>query len=131
MPFAWRCPFCGHHATIGTENYSVNEGTFVDGSKYGTQQVKWTAISCPNPKCREYAFSLTIHDYGVPKGATSSGTLKAHSLRYQWQLVPAAEMLVLPDYLPAQYSRTTGKHASSRTCRPRHPPHSRAVAFRG
>lgn len=100
MAFAWRCPFCGHHATIGEQNTTSSSATFTDGNKYGAQIVHWTAISCPNPKCREYAFSVRINNWGFPEGQ-NAGLMGARKLRYAWQLVPAAEMKVLPDYVPA------------------------------
>lgn len=61
-PFAWRCPFCGHHATIGDENHTQHSSGFLDGNKYGLQLVVWHAITCPNPACREYALSLVVRD---------------------------------------------------------------------
>ena len=97
--YSWQCPFCGHHSTIKAENRTSQCETFVDGNKYGTQWVSWTAITCPNPKCREYTFSLRIHDHGLPKGA-SHGTYSVREERHSWQLVPAAQMKVLPDYVP-------------------------------
>lgn len=97
-PFAWRCPFCGHHSTITDQNNTANSQTFADNNKYGTQWVQWQSITCPNPKCREYAFSVRIHDYAAP--TAGSPNWKVGAQRHRWQLVPAAEMKVLPDYLP-------------------------------
>ena len=98
MPFAWRCPFCGHNATIGDQNTTVNFHSFSDGNKYGTQAVLWQAITCPNPDCREYALDLSVYDYKTPTGALQG--IKGN-LNYSWQLVPGAYMKVLPDYVPA------------------------------
>lgn len=54
----------------------------------------WQAITCPNPDCREYALKLSVHDYAVPPGKTGKAN-------HSWQLVPGADMKVLPDYVPA------------------------------
>ena len=97
-PIAWHCPFCSHHSTIKNENITVSAGTFTDGNKYGTQWVHWKAISCPNPECREYTFAVRIHDYGTPDGG---GKYQPRRRRHFWQLVPAAQMKILPDYVPA------------------------------
>lgn len=98
--FPWHCPFCQHHATIKDENTTESSTNFGDGNKYGTQLVTWRAISCPNPKCREYTFSVQIHDYGLAE-RERTGQYRALRRRHTWQLVPAAEMKILPDYVPA------------------------------
>lgn len=99
-PIAWHCPFCGHHASLQDQNVSNSSATFTNGNKYGTQWVHWQAISCPNPSCKEYTFDVKIHDYGLPEGA-SGGKYAPRDLRHSWQLVPAAQMKILPDYVPA------------------------------
>ena len=98
MSFAWRCPFCGHNATIGDANFTKNLTAFTDGNKYGTQAVYWRAITCPNPGCREYALELSVYDYAPPPGNPFN---KIGKVNYTWQLVPGANMKVLPDYVPA------------------------------
>ena len=98
MAFAWRCPFCGHHATIGSDNHTNNTSTFTDGNKYGAQAVHWQAVTCPNPDCREYSLKLSVHEYG-PQSA--GGQYQTGKARHFWQLIPAAEMKVFPDYVPA------------------------------
>lgn len=98
MSFPWHCPFCGHDVTIGDENHTAKQDTFDNNNKLGTQAVTWFAITCPNPKCREYSFSVTIHDWGPP--SKSGGVYDTRTLRQSWQLVPAANMKILPDYLP-------------------------------
>ena len=94
--FAWRCPFCGHHSTIGDNNYSKRSDDFDDNNKYGKRLVSWAAISCHNPQCREYTFSLSIH--AQPR--IVDGTYKPGDVQYMWELVPPAQMKVLPDYVP-------------------------------
>ena len=89
MSFSWLCPFCGHHSTIGNDNTTSSTGHFNDGNKYGTRTVVWRAIACPNPKCRHYAFNVLIHDGSTPP-----------KVQHSWQLVPAAKMKILPDYVP-------------------------------
>jgi hypothetical protein len=98
MSFAWRCPFCSHNATIGSENNTSNLHSFSDGNKYGLQAVYWQAITCPNPDCREYALKLSVHDYAAPPGG---GQYRTGKTNYAWQLVPGADMKVLPDYVLA------------------------------
>ena len=98
MPsFAYRCPFCGHNATIGSENFTNTTSRFTDHNKYGPRAVTWTAITCPNPKCGEYTFRLWIREAVFDKLGNYAGL---GAVQHDWQLVPAADMKVLPDYLP-------------------------------
>ena len=94
-PITWHCPFCNHRSTIKDENTTDDAHTFADGNKYGTQWVYWKAISCPNPECLEYTFTVQINDLLV--GASGRRQRQRHS----WQLVPASQMKILPDYVPA------------------------------
>jgi hypothetical protein len=98
-PFAWQCPFCGHHATITDKNLTSSSGTFDNGNKYRMQWVEWQAISCPNPQCREYTFAVQICNYG---GVQQGGAIHyvPKDQRHSWQLIPAAQMKILPGYVP-------------------------------
>ena len=50
----------------------------------------------PNSECREYTFSLSICE-AIP---TSGGGYAMGAVQHVWQLVPSAQMQVLPDYVP-------------------------------
>lgn len=73
MAFPWRCPFCGHYATIGEQNSTSNSRQFGNGNKYGAQTVYWVAITCPNPSCREYTFRVEIMDCKLVEGVMKPG----------------------------------------------------------
>jgi len=97
MSFSWFCPFCNHNSTIGKDNYSSNDFEFNDNNKYGYQLIRVETITCPNPKCKEYTLTLSLHDYEV----TIPGHSEPVSLpKKTWQLIPAAETKVFPDYVP-------------------------------
>src|SRR4051812_23525041 len=92
--YDWLCPFCGRHATIGSANTTAYSSTFDDKNKYGPRFVSWRAITCPNPECREYVFHLSVHEaMHTPRTGTYGGVRQ-----YSWQLVPAADMKILPTY---------------------------------
>lgn len=95
--FRWRCPFCEHNATITDENYATSRFQFNLGSKYEHQAVRLMAISCPNPDCREYTLSASVHDH-VNSRPNRWSDLEA---KQTWQLIPAAQMRVFPEYVPA------------------------------
>lgn len=96
--FSWTCPFCDRRATITSSHYSVNALPFTNGNKYGYQYIRVETITCPNPACREYALRVSVHDYLCPQGGGSyyPGPVKA-----EWQLIPAANVKVFPDFVPA------------------------------
>jgi hypothetical protein len=96
--FPWHCPFCGHDSTVGEDNYTVKRSDFADFNKYGRRAVIWTAVTCPNPKCREYSFSLLIRG---TKNKLVAGEYELDDAQHSWQLVPAARTKILPDYVPA------------------------------
>ena len=96
-PFAWQCPFCGHHATIADANHSSNRFHFTDNNKYGTQMVICESTTCPNPDCGEYTVTLRILNAAWERRSQS---FVLGDTQHEWQLVPAAEMKVLPDYVP-------------------------------
>ena len=95
--FSWLCPFCGHHATIGRSSLTTSVNSFSDNNKYGRRFVEWSAISCPNPECREYIFRLLIRGEGRP---LPDGTVVDGDVQHVWELVPPAQMKVMPDYVP-------------------------------
>jgi len=98
MIFSWHCPFCKHDATIGEENYSVDEFHFCDDNKHGHQLIKTEVITCPNPECKEYSLKLSIYDGKL----NEFGHFQAESRpKKTWQLIPEAETKVFPKYVPA------------------------------
>jgi len=97
MTFLWCCPFCNHNATIVSDNYSSHDFEFNDNNKYGTQIIRVETITCPNPKCKEYTLALALYDCKEP----ISGHFKPVSVpKKTWQLIPAAEIKVFPEYIP-------------------------------
>lgn len=97
MTFLWYCPFCNHNATIVGENYSSHDFTFNDGNKYGPQTIRTQTVTCPNPKCKEYTLTLSLYDQKV----NSLGeVILVSPPKKTWQLIPAAETKVFPDYVP-------------------------------
>jgi hypothetical protein len=53
-------------------------------------------VACPNHNCREYAFEVKILEAkDNPAGGYAFG-----DAQHEWQLVPAAKMKILPDYVP-------------------------------
>ena len=44
--FAWRCPFCGHHSTIGDNNYlTSSDDTGVASRGDGEPTAHWSSVT--------------------------------------------------------------------------------------
>jgi hypothetical protein len=96
MAQRWRCPFCNHDAVLTDSNRSTGRHEFNHGSKYGYQAVQTHAFVCPNPECKEYALTVTLHDHRV----VSPGGYVDLDAKQTWRLRPAADVRVFPDYIP-------------------------------
>lgn len=96
MSFKWQCPFCNHHATIVNENFATNRFEFSSGNKHKWQTLKAAVVVCPNPECLEYTLRVSLHDH-VLMGTNQYRDLDA---KRAWNLIPASDARVLPDYIP-------------------------------
>lgn len=96
MSFKWQCPFCNHHATIVSENFATNRFEFSNGNKHKWQTLKAAVVVCPNPECLEYTLRVSLHDH-VLMGTNQYRDLDA---KRAWNLIPASDARVLPDYIP-------------------------------
>lgn len=95
MAYSWRCPFCNQNATISEGNESRSWHTFNCGNKFNDQVLISHAVVCPNPDCKEYSLSASLHDRALEGTA-----YKTKLSKMRWQLIPAAETKVFPDYIP-------------------------------
>lgn len=94
MAESWVCPFCSRHTTVGKDNVTSSTFTFNDGNKDGLLFVDFRAVTCPNPECREYAISSTLHN------AKHAGGWTRNELLATWQLRPQSSARPFPDYIP-------------------------------
>ena len=95
-PFPWTCPYCGRDATITEPNYRSDiQRISLEVTEYGEFGFVYTAISCPNLKCRRVAFSISLIKLKYTgRGPETAG--RFHS----WKLLPESEAKPQPDYIP-------------------------------
>ncbi len=96
MAFSWRCPFCDQNATITNQNHGCGEYHFTYNNKYDTQAIRIPVIVCPNPDCREFTLTVSLHD----RGPGDDGVWKNSRAKRVWHLIPPSESKVFPDYIP-------------------------------
>ena len=96
MGYSWHCPFCNHNATIELgKNSGSNRYEFGYENKYGYQVVRTYVVVCPNPECREYTLTVSLHDH------VQAGTeWKDKEAKKIWNLIPQAEIKIFPAYVP-------------------------------
>lgn len=95
--FSWRCPFCQHYATITEKEYSLGRHEFGGQSEYGYQAIRTIAVVCPNEQCRQYTLTATLHDHRN----TGPNQWQDLPAKQTWSLIPAADVKVFPNYVPA------------------------------
>jgi hypothetical protein len=95
----WTCPYCNRDTTLGAENFSGGMPMFDDHNKYGRLGLKWQAITCPNPSCREVTLTVWLHHTEISAGGKI--TAKGDAIDW-WQLRPASTAKVFPSYIPKQ-----------------------------
>lgn len=94
----WRCPYCTHHATLSQHaNMSSCDVPFTIESKDGIFIFHIDYIVCPNPDCLEYCINVNLYRAEEVYGG---GPLDKKQCIGEWQLRPAFESQVFPDYIP-------------------------------
>lgn len=97
-PFNWRCPFCDHNAVITDALRSVDRHEFYHRNKYGGLVLITEVIVCPNRDCQHFALEASLHQVLMTPGVAPSDKQPAMSA---WKLIPASNVKVFPDYVPA------------------------------
>jgi len=98
MP-SWRCPFCDHNATIRDSDVHYSGSWFDVQNVHGPHRASYKFIVCPNEHCKEYTFAVFLHRANRSAGPTR---LTIGPPIKQWNLIPASEAKVFPDYIPKQ-----------------------------
>jgi hypothetical protein len=93
--FPWTCPFCNRATTITKENYSSGLPIFNDGNRDGLLGIRWRAITCPNPECREYQITAFLYKAIYNPELTETG-----DPLMKWNLRPLSNAKPFPNYIP-------------------------------
>lgn len=99
MSFNWECPHCHRPTTIVDSSKVDGITTLTINNADGNKQLLTQFIVCPNPSCRKYALSVSLHDYEYVGNVLNAGW-KATKLVNSWRLVPQSGAKVFPDYIP-------------------------------
>lgn len=95
--FSWQCPYCNHHATIGSSNHSHDVHCFDRDGADGPLAITTTAVVCPNPECRRCAIKAGL---SVAKRNSNGYLVPTGDPMEVWRLKPSSHAKPLPDYVP-------------------------------
>ena len=96
MPvFRWICPFCDQAATIQDADRYTAESNFTTANVHGSFLLRGMFVVCPNPKCSEFTFAVTLNHLLYVSGGWRVGELYK-----TWRLIPESRAKVFPAYIP-------------------------------
>jgi hypothetical protein len=94
-PFNWACKYCGQPTTITSPHYfSKTDKVEISATDYQRVHLSWTAISCPNSKCKKITFALQIYSNEYNNGWEFGEHIKS------LQVLPESEAKPQPQYIP-------------------------------
>jgi hypothetical protein len=95
MPYHWTCPFCARDTTITSNDIANGAHSMTIENSVGTCRLHSHFVVCPNPKCKKYTLQLTLRKYQAV-----GNEWKSTDVIQQWDLIPASDAKVFPDYVP-------------------------------
>jgi hypothetical protein len=90
----WRCPFCGRHQTVVSENRRIDVARISPRSHFGSDAAIVTSIACANPDCLE----LTLDAY--LSADQERGWRRVGDADLSWHLRPNSLEVPQPDFIP-------------------------------
>ncbi|WP_104657622.1 DUF4145 domain-containing protein [Ralstonia insidiosa] len=96
--FPWQCPYCGHHSSIGNDNYAFFTEWINKNSVDGQLVLVTRVIVCPNPVCKQYEIGTVLRKHA---GWHHDDSLKlSGEVLQSWALRPQSSARPMPGYIP-------------------------------
>jgi hypothetical protein len=93
--YVWHCPFCNLEQTVADEGREVAFADLTLENAEGPRRLVSKFVVCPNPKCREFSLTASLHTLETSgKRAYTGKHLKT------WNLVPPSRARSFPVPLP-------------------------------
>lgn len=93
--YLWHCPFCNRDQTMTEEGRQASFADLTLENKDGPRRLVVKFVVCPNPECRQFSLSASLHSLGVVGNRSYTGKhLKT------WALVPPSRARSFPVPLP-------------------------------
>lgn len=97
MAFAWQCPYCGHHASIGGDNFARFAEWIHKNSADGQLVLQTEVTVCPNPECKQYEITTALREH---EGWNGSNLKLSGQVLQLWKLRPQSSARPMPAYIP-------------------------------
>ena len=93
--YLWHCPFCSTEQTVTNEGKHAAFADLTIENADGPRRLVVKYVVCPNPKCREFALSASLHSLEITGNRAYTGKhLKT------WSLVPPSRARSFPVTIP-------------------------------
>jgi uncharacterized protein DUF4145 len=96
----WTCPYCQHLSTLTDEDRTYSLHPLLPKAWEGELALVTKYIVCPNPKCRHYSLSVSIHWFQPQMQFRSDYDSRLGQVVKTWTLVPASNAKAFPHYVP-------------------------------
>lgn len=95
--FNWTCPHCERDVTISGGRVTDARHTLAIDNASGPRTLITTFIVCPNPKCKKFTLSASLHESEQkPPNYNLHPTKKVH----EWSLIPPSSSMHFSEYVP-------------------------------
>lgn len=95
--YLWHCPFCNGDQTVTEEARQASFSDLSIENADGPRRLVVKFVVCPNPRCRRFSLSVSLHSLEVAGNRSYTGKhLKT------WALVPPSRARSFPVALPLQ-----------------------------
>ncbi len=93
--YLWHCPFCNSDETVTEEQRHAAFADLTIDNADGQRRLVAKFVVCPNPKCRKFSLSVSLHGLEVAGNRSYTGKhIKT------WSLVPPSRARSFPVALP-------------------------------
>jgi len=93
--YLWHCPFCNRDQTVTEEGRQVSFADLTLPNADGPRRLVSIFVVCPNPECRKFSLSASLHGLEVSGNRSYTGkNVKT------WTLVPPSRARSFPVIVP-------------------------------
>jgi hypothetical protein len=93
--YLWHCPFCNRDHTVSNEDRQTAFADLAVDNADGPRRLVTKFVVCPNPACRKFSLSASLHELKLVGGRSYTGQhLKT------WDLVPPSRARSFPVAIP-------------------------------
>lgn len=93
--YLWHCPFCNREQTVTEKDRQTAFADLTIDNADGPRRLVTKFVVCPNPECRKFSLSASLHGMKQSGGRSYTGQLQK-----TWDLVPPSRARSFPVAIP-------------------------------